>query len=103
MSSMEQGSAGGSNINEGAVSQDSANGWLSEMASTFLSSSGAPDAVRFGEDTSPQTQDVQTQPDSTANTAALLQVPVCKTCMPGRHPPQHPGASTHVVRRLQTH
>ena len=77
---MEQGSAGGSNINEGVVSQDSANGWLSEMASTFLSSSGAPDAVRFGGDTSPQTQDVQIQLDSTTNPAATLQVPVCKTC-----------------------
>jgi hypothetical protein len=76
MSSMEQGSAGGSNINEGAVSQDSANGWLSEMASTFLSFSGAPDAVRFGEDTSPQTQDVQTQLDSKPMPAAMLQVPV---------------------------
>ena len=100
---MEQGSAGGSNVNDGAVSQDSANGWLSEMASTFLSSSGAPDAVRFGEDTSPQTQDVHTQLNSMPNQAAMIQVPVCKTCMPGRHAPEHRAASTHVVKRLQTH
>lgn len=71
----QQGRAGHAGGNEGAGQQDSTNdGWLSEMASAFLSSTGATDLLAGGEDVPLPTHDVQTQLNSLPDPAAALQV-----------------------------
>jgi hypothetical protein len=69
--------AGVASGQQSAGLNDSTNdGWLSEMAAAFLSSTGATDLLTSGEATPLPTQDVQSQLNSLPDPAAALQVGV---------------------------
>lgn len=71
----QPGRTGFASASDGAGQHDgSKDGWLSEMASAFLSSTGATDLLAGGEEILLPTQDVHTQLDSLPNSAAALQV-----------------------------
>jgi hypothetical protein len=80
---MERPDGYGARVNASASAEQQDSGWLSDMASAFLASTGATDLLTGGEDAPLQTQDVQTQLNNLPDPAAALQV--CRNLrnMPG--------------------